>query len=83
MSTGGHKVVVGNDDRRGLQIARATLAQTAHKIIAHFGEVYTDERQVVLADVPQHTVDPMRTQHPIVTLLAIDGGATWIGQVTD
>ena len=39
MASRGEEVVVGHDDRRGLQVAAAAVAQTAHEVVAHFRQI--------------------------------------------
>ena len=81
MTARGDEVVVRDDDRRGLQVASAALAQIPHEIVAHLGKVQSHQREVVLADMSQQVVDFLRFQHAVVTLLAVDGRAAGIGEV--
>ena len=77
----GVKVVVSHNDRRRFQIATAAVAQTSHVVIPHLRQVNTQQRKVVFAHMSQEIVDLLCPQHPVVSLSAVDGCATRIGQI--
>ena len=81
MPARGEHIVVGHDDGGCFQITSAALAQAAHKIVAHLGQIKSEEGKVVFADVPQEVVDLLCPQHSVVGLLAVDGGAARVGEI--
>ena len=81
MTASSVQIIVGHNDRRSLQVAAATVAQTAHEIVPNFRQINAQQRQIVLADMSQQLVDFLSPKHTIIGFSTVDCCATGIGKV--